>query len=201
MSTKLATIDGVSVTQEVDGRVHWQSHATIDADGANGQNGNPFAYRLDNKGLDDIHGSAGYPDSGWKSVLINDGSGHPLTDADGNCYSSTTYRWKGRGVKTRYVDSTVVPYVVVNPIIRMVAKGVVIGCRARVTYKGKTVDAVVADVSGRGRIGELSIAAGKALGFRSSSPRIGGVDSGVTFEFWPGTPAVVNGENYELQPA
>ncbi len=201
MKTHLNSIDDVSVDQDDDGRVHWQSHATVDADGANGQNGNPFAYRLDNDGLDDIHGSAGYPNGGWQNVLVNDGSGHPLTDGDGNCFSSTTYRWPTRPVKTRYVDATTVPYVVVNPIIRMEAKGAVIGCRATVTYKGKSVDAVVADVSGRGTIGELSIAAAKALGFKDFSARSGGVNSGVTFEFWPGTAAVVGGETYELQPA
>jgi hypothetical protein len=44
-STVIATIGKVQVTQEADGRVHWTSGANIDADGANGQNGNPFAYR------------------------------------------------------------------------------------------------------------------------------------------------------------
>ena len=194
-------IQGITIVQEDDGRVHWRSHATIDADGANGQNGNPFAYRLDNKGLDDIHASAGYPSGGWKNVLINDGAGHPLTDADGNCFSSTTYSWPGRTVATRYVDATFVAYVVVNPIIRIQARGVVIGCKARLTYKNTSIDAVVADVSERSAVGELSIAAGEALGFKDATARDGGVDSGVTYEFWPGTAAVVNGETYLLQPA
>jgi hypothetical protein len=49
-------------------------------------------------------------------------------------------------------------------------------------------------------IGELSIAAAEQLGI-PSSPRHGGVNSGVLFEFWPGQPAKVNGEDYDLQPA
>jgi hypothetical protein len=45
MPTILATIKNIQVIQEDDDRVHWQSAAAVDADGANGQNGNPFAYR------------------------------------------------------------------------------------------------------------------------------------------------------------
>ncbi|OYW77316.1 MAG: hypothetical protein B7Z37_04925 [Verrucomicrobia bacterium 12-59-8] len=198
----IATIKKIDVTQDDDRRVYWTSGAAIDADGANGQNGNAFAYRKDNKGLDDYVSATGYPDGdNWRDILIDNGSGKPLDDGKGNWYAQTTYAWKGRPIPTRYVDSTFVPYVVVNPTVRLNAAGVVIGCKARITYKGKSVDAVVADVSGPKRIGELSIAAAVALGFKNSSPRNGGVDDGVVFEFWPGTPAHVNGETYELQPA
>lgn len=199
MSTILATIKNIQVVQEDDRRVHWTSGAAVDADGANGQNGNPFAYRADNKGLDD-YANAGYPKGSWRNVLLDNGSGKPLEDGNGNWYSQTTYAWKGRPIPTRYVDSTFVPYVVVNPIVRKHAAGIVIGCKAWVTYKGKSVEAVVADVSGVADIGELSIAAAKALGI-PPSPRTGGVPKGVEFEFWPGTPAHVNGETYELQAA
>ena len=42
------------------------------------------------------------------------------------------------------------------------------------------------------RIGELSIAAGNALGI-DSNPRNGGEESDiVTFELWPDTPATIN---------
>jgi hypothetical protein len=118
-------------------------------------------------------------------------------DGHGNWYSQTTYAWKGRPIATRYVDSTHVPYVTVKPIVRKSVAGDVIGCKARVTYNGRSVDAVVADV---GNIGELSIAAAAALGI-PSSPRTGGVERGVSFEFWPGIPANVHGETYALQAA
>jgi len=198
----IATIQGIPVTQDTaTSRVYWQSGANVDADGANGQNGNAFAYRYpDNKGLDDIYSSAGYPSENWQNVLYNDGSGHPLTDGNGNAYSKTTYTWPGVSIAARAVDATFVPYVVVNPYVQMNAVGVVIGCKAVVTYNGTSVDAVVADVSAGNQIGELSIAAAVALGI-PSSPRTGGVGSGVQFEFWPGTPAVVNGVTYLLQPA
>jgi Fungal chitosanase of glycosyl hydrolase group 75 len=201
MSILIATIRGVQVIQDDDDRVQWRSGAAIDADGANGQNGNPFAYRHpSNDGLDDIHGSAGFPNGSWHDILVNDGSGHPLTDGNGNAYSRTTYTWPGRSIAARAVDATAVAYVVVNPHVRLNAKGVVIGSKAVVTYRGKSVEAVVADVSGPNDIGEISIATAEALGI-PSSPRRGGVDSGVQFEFWPGTPGVVNGETYLLQRA
>lgn len=199
-STTLAEINGIVVVQDDDGRVHWESGAAVDADGANGQNGNKFAYRKDNTGLDAL-ANAGYPNKSWRDVLIVDpDTDEPADDGNGNWYSGTTYSWKGRPLETRYVDSTAVPYVVTNPHVRAKAKGVVIGCKARVTYKNKTVDAVVADVSGGSDIGEMSIAAAQLLGI-PSSPRHGGVDSGVTFEFWPDKAAVVDGETYQLQHA
>ena len=203
-STTLAEINGIVVVQDADGRVHWESGSAVDADGANGQNGNKFAYRKDNTGLDAL-ANAGYPNKSWRDVLVVDpDTDQPTDDGNGNWYSSTTYAWKGRPLETRYVDSTSVPYIVVNPHVRAKAKGVVIGCKARVTYKSKNkkkkIDAVVADVSGGNDIGELSIAAAKKLGI-PDSPRHGGVDSGVSFEFWPGQAATISGEVYQLQPA
>jgi hypothetical protein len=196
MSIKLATIKNIDVIQDEDRRVHWTSGAAVDADGANGQNGNAFAYRKDNKGLDS-YANAGYPSKSWRDVLLDNGSGKPLDDGKGNWYSQTAYAWKGRSIPTRYVDSTFVPYIVVNPIVRRHAAGIVIGCKAWVTYKGKGIEAVVADVSGSADLGELSIAAAKALGI-DPSPRKGGAPGGVSFEFWPGIPAHVNGETYNL---
>lgn len=201
MSNILAVIKGITVVQEPDGRVHWQSGAAIDADGANGQNGKKFAYREDNTGLD-ANADAGWPNKSWRDVLVEDpqNPGHPTSDGNGNWYSRTTYTWKGRDLSNRYVDATTVPYVVVNPHVRQKAKGVVIGSKACVTYNNKTIDAVVADVSGGADIGEISIAAAELLGI-PSSPKSGGVDIGVVFEFWPDQPANVNGEGYQLQPA
>lgn len=199
MPIELANIRDIPVVQDEDGRLHWISGAAVDADGANGQNGNPFAYRADDEGLDAL-ANAGWPDGGWRNVLLDHGDGAPTSDGRGNWYSQTTYAWQGRPITTRYVDATTVPYVVVNPIVRRKAVGVVIGCRARVTYQNTSIDAVVADVSGASDIGELSIAAAELLGM-PNSPRRGGAPQGVLFEFWPGSAAVLQGEIYELQPA
>ena len=134
MPIELAKIKNISVVQEDDGRVHWISGAAVDADGSNGQNGNPFAYRADDKGPD-AFANAGWPDGGWRNVLLDHGDGTPTSDGNGNWYSQTTYAWSGKPITTRFVDATVVPYVVVNPLVRKKAAGVVIGCRALITYK------------------------------------------------------------------
>jgi hypothetical protein len=196
-TVELARIKNISVQQDADGRVFWASGAAVDADGSNGQNGNRFAYRVDDEGLDAL-ANAGWPNHGWRNVLIDNGHGVPTGDGQGNWYSQTTYVWKSRPLSTRYVDATATPYIVVNPIVRRNAVGIVIGCRARVTYAGNSIDAVVADVSGAGDIGELSIKAAQILRI-PDSPRNGGVARGVTFEMWPGRSASVQGEDYELQ--
>src|SRR5437879_6384649 len=195
MPQTIATINKIDVIQDDDLRVHWISGSAVDADGANGQMGNPFAYGKADKGLD-FNKNAGYPKGQWRDVLIDNGSGKPLSDDKDNWYSQTTYHWKGRPIPRRYVDATTVPYMVVNPAVRLNATGVVIGCKARISYNGKSVLAVVADVSGPDGLGEISIAAAQALGFPDSSPRKGGVAKGVTFEFWPGLPAKIGGEEY-----
>jgi hypothetical protein len=197
----IATIQGIPVYQdESTFRVFWTSGAAVDSDGANGQNGKRFSYRYpDNDGLDRL-ADAGWPNGSWTDVLYNDGSGHPLTDGHGNAYSKTSYIWRGAAVAERAVDACSVPYVVVNPHVRLNARGVVMGCRAVVSHGNKSVEAVVADVSGGNDIGEISFAAAEALGI-NPSPRTGGVDSGVEFSLYPGTAAVINGVVYLLQPA
>jgi hypothetical protein len=197
MPIKLATIRNIPVIQDDDGRIHWTSGAAVDADGSNGQNGNPFAYRADDTGLDAL-ANAGWPGGSWKDVLLDHGDGTPTSDGNGNWYSQTTYAWSGRPITTRFVDATAVPYCVVNPVVRKAAFGIVIGCRARITYENRSIDAVVADVSGPANIGELSIQAAKQLGI-PDSPRDGGTSQGVLFEMWPGSAAVLLGEIYELQ--
>ena len=103
MTIEIAKIKGVSVVQDDDGRVHWTCGSAVDADGSNGQNGNPFAYRTDNKGLD-LLANAGFPDGGWQGVLLDHGDGTPTSDGNENLYSQTTYAWKGRPITTRFVD-------------------------------------------------------------------------------------------------
>jgi hypothetical protein len=74
---------------------------------------------------------------------------------------------------------------------------VVRGCKARVTRGNKSVDCVVADKGPRDKIGELSIAAARAIGV-PSSPRNGGTDKPeLLYELWPGVAA----PGFVLQPA
>lgn len=195
--TTILKVRGSDVTQDDQNVVRWVAKGSIDADGANGQNGGPCAYREDGHGLD-ANANAGWPNQGWRNVLIDDGHGHPLGDGKGNWYSSTTYRWPDRPLATRYVDSWSVPYIVINPIVRKRCRGIVIGAQGWITYKDKRIPAVCVDVSGADNIGEMSIAAARQLDI-PYNPRTGGVDSGVLFEVEAGVPAHVQGETYLLQ--
>jgi hypothetical protein len=122
--------------------------------------------------------------------------------APGFYVSSTSYQWEqfARNNPVRYLDSEKVPFIVVENYIRNRAKGVVLGCRARVTNtkNGKSVDCVVGDMGPLTKIGELSIAAANAIGI-SGNPRTGGVDEPILrYELWPNQPAVLNGIPYNL---
>lgn len=208
----LLTVSHTPVYQEAGTRrVWWTSGAAIDADGANGQTiikGVPqFAYRPDNKGLD-LLANAGYPKnpSAYTDILVCDDKARPLeieiNGQMGFCsMTAYSYRDRERRLHERWLDSISLAYIVVNPLVRLKARGVVLGCKARVTYRGKAIDAVVGDVSGARTIGELSYAAAVKLKFPNCSPRTGGVDGGVLFELFPNVPAEVDGEHFELKPA
>lgn len=180
-------------------RVEFTADGDIDADGA---------YRAyhpqSQKGLDAL-ANAGHPGNWWG--IDTDRTGRPFIQqpgdpAPGFYVSSTSYQWPGwaRGNPRRYVDSETVPFIVVENYIRNRAKGVVLGCKARVTNieNGKSVDCVVGDMGPLVKIGELSIAAANAIGI-SGNPRTGGVDEPVLkYELWPDIPAVVKGVTYDL---
>jgi hypothetical protein len=185
----IATIAGVEVDQNDEGVLTWKSGTDIDADGANTV---PFAYRFDDRGTDVLR-DAGYPHGGWQSVLEVDQNGHPKTDGNGNIYSKTSYMPP--------VDANLVPYVVVNPIVRARARGIVLGCHAVLTYGSRVVAAVVADVGPENKIGEMSIAAAKALGIPGGPRGVGDLSGPISWHLYPGVPAVVNGSTYELKPA
>lgn len=93
-AVEVARIKNVVVMQANDGRVFWTSEAAVDADGSNGQRGNGFAYRSDDRGLDAV-ANAGWPRGAWRNVLLDNGSGVPRDDGHGNWYSKTTYVWRG----------------------------------------------------------------------------------------------------------
>lgn len=202
MSKILCTLEGVNVVQEDDGRVHFVAKAAIDADGAY------RAYHPEKgKGLDAL-ANAGKPGNWWG--IVTDAKGKPFIQgpkdpAPGFYVSATAYEWKGfkEHDPKRYVDSETVPFVVVSPVIRRAAKGVVLGCKAIITntVTGQWIEAVVADIGPRQKIGELSIAGAKAVGV-DGNPRRGGTDKKIIhYQLFPGTPAIVNGVKYNLIPA
>ena len=212
MARLLGTISAEGFTSDIleedDGRVHFLADADIDADGANGQNDGQAAYKVDDSGSELLAngGMKRRPDGkvvcahAWaRDIVLLGEDNEPKVFPDGVIASMTWYRDHGKSVDdpTAYVDAETIPYIVVPPLVVQKTAGVVRGCKARVTWQGATVDCVVADRGPANRLGELSIAAARALGM-NPSPRHGGVESrDVLYELWPGVAA----PGFELQPA
>ncbi len=201
MSTLLKIIQGISVFQDDDKRIHYIADMDVDVDGAK------HSYRLDNKrppALDDIHASAGYPNGSWTNVLVQDPRQpfKPYVDDEGFCVSMTSY-WREDFEHTdrrRWVDAETVPYIVLPGSIRKMAKGIVLGCKSRVTRTtdGISVEGVYADSSG-GNIGEIAVCTAKHFGSQWNANN-GDSRQIYLYEFWPDTPALVNGEQFRLIP-
>ena len=127
--------------------------------------------------------------------IDGDGSGPSHNDP---CFQNDTSLHHPLTGKALNADD--VPFVVVPPAVIHGVKGVVLGCKAHVTNtkNGRQADCVVADIGPHSKIGELSIAAAKALGV-NPSPTVGG-ESGRWFLYtlWPGVAANVGGVQYRL---
>jgi len=196
-----------TIQEDPDGRVFFTADADIDADGANGQNGALAAYTtadngsefLANGGMAIKNGKVVCAHSWARSIVILAEDNEPKVFPGGIIASMTWYRYPGKKINdpAAYVDAETVAYIVVPPLIFQKTSGVVRGCKARVTCKDKSVECVVADLSPDNRIGEISIAAARALGI-PSSPRNGGRGiPDVQYEIWPGIAA----PGFVLQPA
>jgi hypothetical protein len=196
-----------TIHQDTDGRVHFIADADIDADGANGQNGKQPAYKIDNTGSEHlanggmklVDGKVVCATPSARDIVILGEDNEPKVFPGGVIASMTWYRHPGKRADdpAAYVDAETVPYIVVPPLIVQKTAGIVRGCKARVGFNGKSVDCVVADRGPRGKIGELSIAAARALGI-PSSPRNGGRSTpDIEYALWPGVAA----PGFVLQPA
>lgn len=114
------------------------------------------------------------------------GSGH----GDKYHQKETTLKREGKSL-----NADTERYVVAPPQIVLGVPGVVMGCRCRVTFHARVVEAVVGDVGPHTRIGEMSIACATALGI-DPNPITGGEDAPmVHYQMWPGVAAL----GYELQ--
>lgn len=211
----LGTIIGEGFTstirEAVDRRVFFTADADIDADGANGQHGAPAAYRADDRGTEALanggmarRGGRVICAQSWaRDIVILGPDRQPRIFPGGIIASKTWYRHPNRAEDdpAAYVDSETVPYIVIPPLIVKTTAGIVRGCKARATRGDRSVECVVADLGPRHKIGELSIAAARALGV-PASPRTGGLNRAeILYELWPGIPAEVAGHRYELQAA
>jgi hypothetical protein len=186
---------------------------TIDADGANGQTGGVPVYAP--SGFTpaplDFLANAGGPGN-WFGVVTDTGKkdGKPIKQnvsgpAPGAYVSATSYRWpeRARIDPLAYVDAASVPYIVLPGHWRAQAVGVVLGCKATVkdTRTGKILEASgVLDFGPKAKLGEASIACAKFFGIPSSPKHGGTQEKRFIYTFFPGTPAVINGVTYQLQP-
>lgn len=129
-----------------------------------------------------------------KAAIDVDGSGPAHNDPD--YQNDTSLHLNGKPL-----NADLDCYIVVPPAIIHGVLPVVLGCQARVTYKGKFHAAVVGDISPKTKLGELSRALAIALGI-PPSPVSGGEDDHIVgYELWPGKAAVVDGKAYDLQPS
>jgi hypothetical protein len=199
----LAWFEGVEVLQDDDLRVHFVANLDCDVDG------DPHAYRIDNDpklAKDDIHASAGWPHEEWWNVLVPDPENEhrPYVKKDGYCVSMTSYQRESFAHidNDRYLDASEVPYAVIPGLIRKICKGVLLGCRARVTVDMTSIECVTGDFSGH-NIGEASEAVCKWFDPQLSA-RNGDDRKIYLFEFWPGTLPLfgdnVTGTSFELKP-
>ena len=126
-----------------------------------------------------------------------DGDGDPTNHYNDPCWQADTSL---HGPDGKPVNALHVPYIVANPIITAMVPGVVLGCMGQVTFRGRTVQAVLADIGPRRKIGEGSIALARALGMHES-PINGGMDGlAVDWKWFPGRPATIAGVKYALKP-
>ena len=138
-------------------------------------------------------GSVSYT-TNWFRV---DGDGSPTNSYHDPCWQPDTSL---HGPDGKPVDAETVPYIVANPIIAAAVPGIVLGCEGECIVHGRKVAGVLADIGPRRKLGEGSIALARMLGLHES-PISGGCDGvPVTWRWFPGRPATINGVTYKLRP-
>lgn len=171
------SVDGVNVWRNEDGSAiaYEVTHVNVDADGA------PNAYGPDDSGLD-FNANAGYPDHGWKDVLVQDpvdadkpfqqGAGDPCP---GFFVSMTSLRNRDKQVPStstlKYVDAVTIPYFVYTQKFFDVAGTGGDGDFGYVWCgSGSNSGAVMADVGGT-QLGEISVRLAEKLSGKPANPR------------------------------
>lgn len=195
---RTAIIIGGIPVEVINGEVRYEAGAAVDADGA------PTAYALPSSGLiglDNIRNALvdtdddpEHPAHGWAGVIVGP-DGRPIIQKDGpgkgHCLSPTALQDHNFPVDDyrRYVDSSTIPYISIPPQLERL--GVRLGDAALVACRktALSIQCVVADIGPRKRLGEVSIAAAKGLGF-NANPRNGGIDHGVIVRIFVGSAKV-----------
>ena len=183
-----------------DGSYTFVAGMAVDADGSPRAYGPPGTKPLDNLA------NAGQPGNWW-GIVTDTGTpeGEPVVQKQcdpfpGYYVSSTSYRHEGFPQRDprAWVDSENVIFIVLPSHWRKEAKGVVLGCLAKIRDKktGNACNGVVADFGPVGKLGEASIAAAKFFGL-DPSPKHGGTsEKRFEYTFHPGIAAA----GFKLKP-
>ena len=193
--------------------VYTTGHMEIDADGA------PNAYHPNDTGLDFL-ANAGFPDHGWRSVLVEDPShpGTPFRQPDGpfaGFFVSKTSLESSQVEVTdpaRYVSATSTPYIVFPSTFHALQGTGTLGdfVLAKNLANGRTTAAIVADIGpANAPLGEVSIKLVEALGGHNPNPRTGSGKPAGTFRYvvfphshvtpkWPLTAAQIDEQATQL---
>jgi hypothetical protein len=141
---------------------------------------------------------------------LSDGTVFFVADADIDCDGSggnpehdpyfqddTFYHDDGKAL-----NAYDVPFVVVPPSVVLQTRKIVMGCAAIVTnlMTGEHVNCVVGDLGPMRKIGEISVAAARAISV-NPNPKVGGEENRIiAYEIRPGLPAYKStGSFYALQ--
>lgn len=182
-------------------RVEYLGEFTVDGDGS------PRCYAPEGvSGALDYLANAGRPGNWWGIATHNgESNGRPIIQGPEDPYpgfyvSTTSYKNRGfkNGDPRRELNSEIVSFLVVPLKLIPAVKGVVIGCRGRITdmRSMRSTDCVVGDAGPNNHLGEGSMkAAGNLL--LPTNPKRGGSSARMfKYELWPGQAA----SGFELQP-
>ena len=181
--------------------IRFRSGLTIDADGS------PRAYGPDDSGLDHT-ANAGHEGNWWGVIVDRDGN--PIvqgkTDPCPGMYVSPTTYGRPQFLPTnprKWLNSETIPYGVIPGPLRRLIKPIIMGCYGVVTnrHNGKRMEILIGDSGPATHLGEGSMALADGLGI-NSNPRTGGTDEPyLDWLIYPGVPALINGEQFNLQAA
>ena len=106
------------------------------------------------------------------------------------------------GPDGRALNAYQVPFVVVPPLVCQKTRGMVLGSECLVTHtlNRRQVRCVVGDLGPKSKVGELSVAAARAIGVPSNPVTGGESRKIIDYEISVGKPAVINGVRYTLKP-
>ena len=176
---EIGFMDGSPIVQKGN-VISFTAGMTINADGS------PHAYSPDGSppGLDYL-ANAGHPGNWWGIATDAGGLAYIQRSTDpapGFYVSTTAFQNPAYEVldPRRYVNSETVPFIVLPSNFPV---KVPLGAKCSVTYRGKKVDAIYADIGPRFQLGEGSIALAKALGI-NPDPKRGGTEEKMLYEVY-----------------